>query len=168
MADGQGLSAGAAARAPDALVFPSRVDAWLVAVLALAVGLCVWQGVATGSAVSLAIGAATLAVVLALTVPCRYTLEADHLAVRCGLIRQQVPYARIRGVEASRNPLSAPALSCGCSEPLRYVEMVTDDSTSASSRSLIGRATKKPEPRPGSSSVAFSPNTVPSGACTVR
>jgi len=111
MADGNGLSAGAAARAPDALVFPSRVDAWLLAVLALAVGLCVWQGVATGSAVSLAIGAATLAVVLALTVPCRYTLEADHLAVRCGLIRQQVPYARIRGVEASRNPLSAPALS---------------------------------------------------------
>jgi membrane protein YdbS with pleckstrin-like domain len=92
-------------------VYPSRVDAWLVAVLALAVGLCVWQGLAMGSVLSLAIGAATLAAVLALTVPCRYTLEADHLAVRCGLIRQRVPYARIRGVQASRNPLSAPALS---------------------------------------------------------
>ena len=43
--------------------------------------------------------------------PCRYTLEADHLLIRCGLIRQRIAYRDITAIAPSRSVLSAPALS---------------------------------------------------------
>jgi len=49
--------------------------------------------------------------VLALTLPCSYSLEADHLFIRCGFIRRRIPYSQIHRIEPSSNPLSAPALS---------------------------------------------------------
>ena len=46
-----------------------------------------------------------------LLVPCRYTLESDHLLIRCGLIRQRIPYRDITAITPSRSLWSAPALS---------------------------------------------------------
>lgn len=97
-------------------VYPSRIDAWLVAVLVGAVLLCgvpVWlhwhQPGAAAWAVAIAV--LTLGVIVAVTVPCRYTLTADDLLIRCGLIRQRIPLRTISRVEPSSSIVSAPALS---------------------------------------------------------
>lgn len=96
-----------------AVTFPSRVDAWLVAVLLFAVLSPLVAVFLAGAnmvfaAVSVLI---TLLVVGLLLVPCRYTLEADHLLIRCGLIRQRIVYSDITDITASGSVLSAPALS---------------------------------------------------------
>ena len=96
-----------------AVTFPSRVDAWLVAVLLFALLSPLAAVFLVGAnlvfaAVSVLI---TLLVVVLLLVPCRYTLEAEHLLIRCGLIRQRIAYRDITGVTTSGSVLSAPALS---------------------------------------------------------
>lgn len=98
-------------------VFPTRVDAWLVLVIGAAVGFCLAQAwylqgrSPAGSVAALAIGLLTLAFVLACTVPCRYTLGDAALHIRCGFIRQQIPYMQIQRIALSGSPVSAPALS---------------------------------------------------------
>lgn len=101
----------------DDVSFRSKVDAWLIAVIAAAVVFTAAQGFLMreaspeGSVASFSVAALVVAVFMALAVPCRYTLERDHLYIRSGLIRQRIAYKDITGVEPSRNPLSAPALS---------------------------------------------------------
>ena len=97
----------------NAVTFPSRIDAWLVAVLLFAVLSPLAAVFLAGAnlvfaAVSVLI---TVLVVGLLLVPCRYTLEADHLLIRCGLIRQRIVYRDITDVTTSNSVLSAPALS---------------------------------------------------------
>lgn len=101
---------------PDS-VYPSKVDTWLVAVVLVAlfgtVGLSgylfslhFWAGVyclLTALVIGLCIYASC--------VPCRYTLQEDHLHIQAGLIHDQVPYTTITRATPTRNPLSAPALS---------------------------------------------------------
>lgn len=105
-------------------VFPTRVDAWLVVVIGIAVAMCffpAWMLRHTspgGSIAAVVVGLLTLTVVLMLTVPCRYTLESDYLFIQCGILKKRIPYAEIRKIELSSNPLSAPALS------LRRVKIV--------------------------------------------
>ncbi len=103
--------------APTPLVFPSRIDAWLAAVVVLAVlsplAVLALQGAGSGTAQWVSWGTALLPLLLAglLLLPCRYTLAADHLHIRCGLIRQRIAYRDITGIAPSRSILSAPALS---------------------------------------------------------
>ena len=98
-------------------VFRTRIDAWLVILIGLAIASCFVQAWSLrsvspgGSIAAAAIGVLSLVIVLTLTVPCRYTLKGDHLSIQCGVIRKRIPYAQIHGVEASSSPLSAPALS---------------------------------------------------------
>lgn len=98
-------------------VFPTRIDAWFVLVVGAAFALCLHQAWSLrsispgGSLAALAIGISSVVTVLALTVPCRYTLKDDHLFIRCGLITRRIPYVQIHKVELSSSPLSAPALS---------------------------------------------------------
>jgi len=75
-----------------ALVFPSKVDTWLVVVLAAAI----------------LIGAALPAWLLMAT---HYTLEDTELRVRSGPFRWSVPIREITAITPTRNPLSSPALS---------------------------------------------------------
>jgi len=99
------------------LVFPSRIDAWLAAVVLLAVlsPLAVVAVQGAGSGVEqVVVWAMALLPLLAgglLLLPCRYTLAGDHLHIRCGLIRQRIAYRDITGIAPSRSILSAPALS---------------------------------------------------------
>jgi hypothetical protein len=92
-------------------VFFSRIDAWLVLCVGASIGLCFFLALTQRSSVALATGAFTAATLLALTVPCKYTLKKSHLEIRCGVLKREVPYADIIGVELSRSILSAPALS---------------------------------------------------------
>lgn len=93
------------------LVFPSRVDAWLVFVIGAAVSLCFFEAWRLQSAVAAGVGGFTSLLVVGFAMPCRYTLTEDHLLIRCGLVRYRVPYAGIQRIEPSRSMLCAPALS---------------------------------------------------------
>jgi membrane protein YdbS with pleckstrin-like domain len=101
----------------DNVSFRSKVDAWLIAVIAAAVvfaavqGFLLWEASPEGSVISWSVAALAGAIFIAVAVPCRYTLERDHLHIRSGFIQQRIAYKDITGVEPSRNPLSAPALS---------------------------------------------------------
>ena len=97
--------------------YPSKIDAWLPAVLVLGIGFglfqCWWLHTRSPLGSSIAFGLLT-AIVMALMVvslPCRYVLEADHLLIQAGLIRKRIPYVEITGLELSTDPRSAPALS---------------------------------------------------------
>jgi membrane protein YdbS with pleckstrin-like domain len=97
--------------------YPSKVDAWLVAVVAAAVGFtllqAVWlRGVSPGGS-TVAFGVAAFVVLLLrlVAVPCRYTLEPDHLLIQAGITYRRIAYRDITAIAPSRNPLSSPALS---------------------------------------------------------
>lgn len=100
------------------MVFPSKIDTWLVLVTGAALLLPLVLGVralqqANFSESLIAFGSVTavVLVLVLLVVPCRYTLKSDHLLIQSGLMRQRIPYDRITRVEPTSNPLSAPALS---------------------------------------------------------
>ena len=99
-------------------VYRSAVDLWIAVlllsppVLAAAVAMFLWdEGNDRGAIILMLTAAATLILTLILTVPCRYTLEAEDLAVRCGLLSYRIPLKTIERVEPSRTIASGPALS---------------------------------------------------------
>ena len=101
------------------LIFPTKVDAWLVAVLLGAFAfVIIIVGVAAREADTwlevvalflMSVWPAPLVALLAL--PTRYELHADQLVVRSGVIRYRAPYRDIRSAVPSRAIWSAPAWS---------------------------------------------------------
>jgi len=97
--------------------YPSKVDWWIAALLAVAPVICVTAAVLVvlsgGSGVPIAVGAAgfLVAIYLGLVLPMRYGITVDALVVRHGLVRQRIRLADITDVTPTRNPLSSPALS---------------------------------------------------------
>ncbi len=99
-------------------VYPSAVDTWLLVVMYASpvwlVGLGVYLATIARADEALTCFVTAIALTLLnllLTYPCRYTLTADSLNIRCGLIRQSIPLTRIKSAEFSSSWLSAPALS---------------------------------------------------------
>ena len=99
-------------------VHKSKVDAWLVVVLAITVIVSLFGAadvLAEASAASWALGAfiagigAGLPIWLLLST--RYTLERDQLLVQSGPFRWRIPVTEITGITPTSNPLSSPALS---------------------------------------------------------
>jgi len=101
------------------LVYPTKVDAWLVVVLT---GSLIAAAIALVDAVRhadtwwettlvLLSALGTVASVAAVAWPTQYELHADRLEVRSGLLRYRAPYGEIRSVEPSRAIWSAPAWS---------------------------------------------------------
>lgn len=97
--------------------FRSRVDVWLLIVIFAAVGFTLVQGFVLSQS-SLIAGAISWAAALfvavlfyAVTVPCKYVFEAEHLFIQSGLIKQRIAYRDVKKVELSSSPLAAPALS---------------------------------------------------------
>ncbi len=94
--------------------FPSKIDGWIG--LLLAVGVLVPLGVAVaalvrGDAIGLVPCACVFLLYAGLVYPMTYEVRPDALVIRFGLVRSRIPYARIRRVVPTRNPLSNPALS---------------------------------------------------------
>lgn len=103
---------------PPDRTYPSRIDAWLVAVVfaaaALPLGVGLWLlvlGQYRGLLLLLSWGGVMTLMIGALSVPLRYTLMSDRLHVQSGVLAWDIAYATLRRVAPSRNPLSAPAWS---------------------------------------------------------
>ena len=110
--------------------YRSKLDVWLVGlVLALAAapllaGLWLrWHGIHRGTVILFGWGTVMTAATVTFGFPLRYALQADHLQIQSGWLEWEVPYARLRRVAASRNPLAGPAWS------LRRVRLDCADGT---------------------------------------
>lgn len=103
------------------MIYYSKKDAWLVALVSGAIIVPVLIGVyhlfAPGgniwlAGVTLLIGACTGALVLWLTYPLYYEIASGQLIIRCGRLScQQIPLNSIAEVSPTKNPSSAPAWS---------------------------------------------------------
>lgn len=99
-------------------VYTSGVDLWIAVLLimspifAAGLGLYAWtEGEKDGAVILLITAVATCVFTLALTLPCRYTIEDEDLHVRCGILSYRIPLKTIERVEPSRTLASGPALS---------------------------------------------------------
>ena len=97
--------------------FPSKVDAWLGAILVallvstVAVPIVLLVSGDPQAWIGLIPSALILAIFGGLVFPLYYELEDQALLIRFGLVRSRVPYAEIKRVVPSRSMLSSPALS---------------------------------------------------------
>lgn len=103
------------------MIYKSKKDAWLVAVIALgtagsfAIGC--WLALAGDESdraagwLSIGVGAAVSAFVLWLTCPLYYEVTPLRLLVRSGRLGWDIPLSDIDEVSPSNSPLSSPALS---------------------------------------------------------
>ncbi len=105
---------------PSDQVFRSRLDFWLVGLIAIGIGvpIVIVSGPARdprGALVGrLLVGVTSLFLAVFLSWlyrTTRYTLGPDALVVQSGPLNWRIPYREIRSVQRSLNPLSAPALS---------------------------------------------------------
>jgi hypothetical protein len=101
-----------------ATVYHSKIDTWLLAVLAAAMASCAWtSGTAILSGSPGTWWIVALTAVLGVGLPLwllfatRYTLDSRLLTVRSGPFKWRIPIADITGITPTRNPLSSPALS---------------------------------------------------------
>ena len=99
--------------------FPSKIDAWLVVLLVIAIAgvLAGFIGVVLENeepVVTIFMGAVMLLIVLlivSLLFRTYYSVEGETLRIVSGPFRWRVPIAEIESLELTRNPLSSPALS---------------------------------------------------------
>jgi membrane protein YdbS with pleckstrin-like domain len=107
-------------------LYPSKVDVWLAVVLIAAPLISIGMGVyllsisSTGGWLSVIIGLCVAAVLALFAIPCRYMLTANSLIIQAGILKEEIPFDRIKEATLSSNPLSAPALS------LKRVKIVLD------------------------------------------
>lgn len=99
------------------VTYPSRIDAWLVTLIAGTIGVVLTQAVwayphsPSESLFALGVLAATLLFSTLIGYPCEYTLTDTQLVIRSGLVRLRIAYRDITAIEPSRSPWAAPALS---------------------------------------------------------
>ena len=101
----------------DTRTFPTKVDAWLVVVLAAGIGASLYGAIEVvhtdpfRAAVRFGATAVLVLVVFLAGIPCQYTLADDHLLVRSGVVRWRIPYVQITDIAPSSSLWSAPAMS---------------------------------------------------------
>lgn len=99
-------------------VYESAIDTWICCIIFLtpiastAIGLyAMWNQQPGDATIFFILGAVVLLITIAMTLPCRYTILADTLSIRCGLMFCQVPLSDITNIEFSNTWRSGPALS---------------------------------------------------------
>ena len=99
--------------------FKSKIDRWLLYLLiavmvfeVVVMSIAATQAKQPGEAIAMIVAALAIVALLgSMLVGTHYTVDGDTLRVACGPFRWKVPIAAIESVEATRNPLSSPALS---------------------------------------------------------
>lgn len=101
-----------------ATVFRSKVDIWLVIVLASSAAIAAWAAVwsalqVSGAGLIVPVFIAAVGVVLPLWILAwtRYSIADGVLRIRSGPFFWRIPIDSITGMTPSRSPLSSPALS---------------------------------------------------------
>ena len=96
-------------------VYPTKIDWWLYPLLVVPLvsgGLSITLG---HDQTTVLVGWGALAayalLMLALGWPIRYTVSADELEVRFGLVHRHIKWAQLISMDLSTNPLSSPAFS---------------------------------------------------------
>lgn len=99
-------------------IYRSKVDVWLLVVLAFAALAALYSaGQTMAAGTTAAIMVALLVAVVGAGLPIwlllstRYTLLTSHLLVQSGPFKWLLPLADIKSITPSHNPLSSPALS---------------------------------------------------------
>ncbi|MDG2220993.1 MAG: PH domain-containing protein [Rubripirellula sp.] len=99
-------------------VYPSKIDLWIATMLltaplsSLILGLYLLaEGNPQDAAILFGVALIVCLISAVFTLPCRYTIEAQTLHIRCGIIRSKVPLADIEQINKSSSWLSGPALS---------------------------------------------------------
>jgi hypothetical protein len=99
------------------MVFRTRVDAWLIVILVIALGSGVWASLIAflrsprEGWIALAVMIGAIALIAAISVPTEYALTGTALVIRSGVLRSTIPFDAIQRVYRTHNPLSAPAWS---------------------------------------------------------
>lgn len=99
------------------MVFRTKVDLWLLAIVVLALGAGLASTVAAlrrdpqQGWVGLALMGAAIALVIGISVPTEYIVTDRELVVRSGMLRSRIGLDSIERVSRTHNPLSAPAWS---------------------------------------------------------
>lgn len=99
--------------------YPSKVDAWLAAILIAAVGITLVSmlpvflipGAFAEAWWSVLLVLLIWGFVLSIIFPLYYEITPSSLLIRSGWTRREIPLSSIQGVVPSRNPISSPALS---------------------------------------------------------
>ena len=93
------------------VTYRSRVDLWFVFLLVLIYAGILYEGIVQENELAWVFGILFTLVLRLAALPCRYTLMPDHVLVRCGVQRWEIPYKEIKSMRSSYNPATAPALS---------------------------------------------------------
>ncbi|HSM31493.1 MAG TPA: PH domain-containing protein [Woeseiaceae bacterium] len=99
--------------------FKSKIDRWLLYLLiavmvfeVVVMSIAATQAQHRGEAIAMIAAALAIVVLLcSMLVGTHYTVDGSTLRIACGPFRWTVPIDAIESVEATRNPLSSPALS---------------------------------------------------------
>jgi hypothetical protein len=99
--------------------FKSKIDRWLLYLLIavmvfefVVLGFAATQAQHRGEAIAMIVAALAIAALVgSMLVSTHYTVDGTTLRIACGPFRWKVPIDAIESVEATRNPLSSPALS---------------------------------------------------------
>lgn len=100
-----------------ATVYSSRIDMWLLAVLASALAVSIYASAVVLAGSPAAWWALLLTAGIGIGLPLwllmgtRYTLEQQQLIVRSGPFKWIIPIAQITSITPTRNPSSSPSLS---------------------------------------------------------
>jgi len=134
------------------MVFPSKIDGWLVALMAVPVGISVAATTAAMLAHPplpaglIAVGVEALVLGLSLWTfrSTLYQVTDRELIVRSGPFRWTIPISDVESVRPSRSPLSSPALSLDRLE-IRYAGdrrlMISPKDREGFLIALVGRST---------------------------
>lgn len=91
--------------------FHTKVDAWLVVVMALPV-LFIGYYLIIDFSWFLLLPFAFIIAIYAVTLPCYYTIENQHLKIRAGIIiKKDIDIQQISKIAESNDPISSPAMS---------------------------------------------------------
>jgi hypothetical protein len=102
---------------PQPVVFRSKVDRWIVAILMAALAVSLWATVAaigtgpTEGWIGAAIILGSYLFVAAVSIPTRYIVTERDLIIRSGFLRTRIALTSINRVYPTRNPIAAPAWS---------------------------------------------------------
>ncbi len=93
------------------MTFKSKIDIWLGGVLLLVPFITFGAALSEPSLVTILVAVAITALIAYLIIATKYVIDGESLVIHGGIKKHIIPVKNISGLRATKNPLSAPALS---------------------------------------------------------